>query len=252
MISVRLPSSVTRKTVLGLVLVGATVLSGGIAPRAFASSASAAAVTTSTVAYHLSAQMLSGADAGSTVVGQVNGTLDSTGILTATLTLTSLGNPTASFNGTLASAAKLTVKSKTSSMTLTGKALNQKAGIWGGVIGMDGGSWTLTPETQSVTFSVGGKSATGSADKLVLAGQLTLQLTADGWGEGTFEFLNNDTVLPAEGRVVNGNVTATVFWSKTGTLMLVASGKQAVGITKWSGTFAGPAAGDFGTFLGEG
>jgi hypothetical protein len=242
----------TRRTVLGFALVGLTILGGGITPRALAAPAAAVPVTTSAVSYHLAAQLLSGANAGSTLAGQVNGTLDSTGILTATLTLTSVSGLTAAVSGTIGASAKLTVKGKAGNLTLSGKDLNASAGVWGGSVGSNAGSWLLTAEPQSVTLSVGGTSGMGSAEKLALAGQLTLQLTPQGWGEGTFAFLNTNTVLQAEGRVVNGNLTATIFWSKQDTLMLVAAGKQAVGITKWSGTFVGPAAKDYGTFLGEG
>ncbi len=253
MISVRLPSSVMRKTILGFVLVCATILGGSIAPRTFASS-SQAAVTESPVAFHLAAQLLAGPSAGAMVAGQVAGTINSTGLLTATLTLAS--GATSTVSGTAADTAQLAVKGKAGTMSLTGKLLNKMSGVWGGMVALgantSAGSWALTPETQEVTFSIGGKSGMGSADTLALAGQLTLQLTADGWGDGTFAFLSNDTVLPAEGRVVNGNVTSTIFWSKSGALMLVASSKHAVGITKYTGTFAGPAVGDFGTFIGEG
>ncbi len=254
MISVRLASSVTRKTVLGVGLICATILAGGVAPHTFAASTQADTVTTSPVAYHLAAQLLSGPSAGSTVAGQVSGTLDSTGILTATLTLAN--GLTSAVNGTAGATATFNVKGKAGNMTLTGALLNKKAGVWGGMVALgtstNAGVWTFTPEIQTVTFSVGGTSAMGSADKIALAGQLTLELTASGWGEGTFAFLNNDTVYQAEGRVVNGNMTATVFWAKQGAVMLVASGKSAVGIVKWTGTFVGPAAKDFGTFVGEG
>ncbi len=111
----------------------------------------------------------------------------------------------------------------------------------------------LTPETQAVTFALGGKSDKASADKVALAGEVTLNLTAAGWGDGNFSFLDNDTVLPAEGRVVGSNMTATIFWpNNKGTVMVVATSKTTVGVLKWTGTFVGPAAGDFGTFLGEG
>lgn len=254
MISVRVSSSVTRRIVLSLVLVSFTILGGAGVPSTFASGARATAVTTNPVIFHLAAQLLSGPSAGATVAGQVNGVLDSTGLLTATLTIAN--GLTSSVTGTAGTTAHFTVKGKAGTMSLTGALLNKMAGTWGGMVAVgtsaNAGSWTLTPESQEVSFSVGGRSAMGSADKLALAGQLTLELTADGWGEGTFAFLNNDTVYQAEGRVVNGNITATVFWAKKGAVMLVASGKPAVGITKWTGTFAGPAANDFGTFVGEG
>jgi hypothetical protein len=184
----------------------------------------------------------------------VSGNLDSTGLLTATLTLAS--GLTATVNGTTTSPTKLTVKGKAANLTLTGGVLNKTVGIWGGTVAqgmtMNAGTWTLTTETKAVTFALGGKSAAGSADKLALAGELTLNLTADGWGDGNFAFLANDTVLPAEGRVSNGNITATIFWPMKGALMVVGTSKTTVGVLKWTGTFVGPGAGDFGTFLGEG
>lgn len=262
MISIRKASSATRSTVLCFTLGIATIFGSGIAPRVFvvgsraaaASTARAAVVTTNPVNYHLVAQLLSGASAGSTIAGQVSGMLDSTGVLTATLTLAS--GASAKVTGKLVTPAKIVVAGKAANMTLSGGALNKTAGIWGGMVAMgmttNVGSWTLTPETQAVSFSMGGKSAAGSKDKLALAGQLDLQLTVDGWGEGTYSSLSDDTVLQAEGRVSNGNITATIFWPKKGAVLLVASGVSKVGVLKWTGTFVGPGQSDFGTFVGEG
>lgn len=256
MIGVRTHSSMARRTALGFVLLFGTIIGGSYAQRTDAARAtihSAAAVTTSDVAYHLSTQVVSGPGSAS-IQGQVAGTLDSTGLLTGTLTLAT--GLTSVVTGSVAGPAKLAIKGKAGNLTLSGRALDKMAGTWGGTVanGMvtNAGSWLLTPETQAVSFSLGGKSSMGSKHKLALAGQLSLMLTADGWGDGTFTFLDNDKVLPAEGRVSNGNVTATVFWPKKGALLLVASGKIAVGIFKWSGTFVGPAQNDFGTFVGEG
>jgi hypothetical protein len=257
MTGVRTHSSMTRRTVLGFVLVLGTILGGSHVQRTDAASArghAAAAVTTSNVTYHLAAQVVSSPISGS-VEGQVSGTLDSTGILTATLTLAS--GLTSKVNGTVSGVAHLTVKGIAGNITLSGKVLNKMAGTWGGSVAsgtnMSAGSWVLTPETTAVSFSLGGKSAVGSKDKVALAGQLSLMLTADGWGEGTFALLANDTVLQAEGRVANGNITATIFWpNKKGTVLLVASGKTVVGVFKWTGMFVGPAQNDFGTFIGEG
>ena len=149
MTSVRVPQSATRKTVLGVVLVLLTVLGGGMAPRAHAAGSRAAApVTTSDVAYHLAAQLLSGPRAGSTIAGQVSGTMDSTGMLTATLTLAS--GRSAHVKGMLAAQATLTVAGKAANMTLSGSTLDRKAGIWGGMVALgastNAGTWTLTPE----------------------------------------------------------------------------------------------------------
>jgi hypothetical protein len=255
MIGVRTHSSMARRTVLGFVLVFGTIVGGSHTLRTEAASASShsAAVTTTDVAYHLAAQVVSGPGSAS-IQGQVAGTLDSTGLLTATLTLAN--GLTGKVTGTVAGPAKLTIKGKAANLTLSGKALNKMAGTWGGTVATgasaNAGSWVLTPETVAVTFSLGGKSSMGSKDKLALAGQLSLMLTADGWGEGTFSFLANDTVLPAEGRVSNGNITATVFWPKKGAVLLVATGQTVVGVFKWTGSFVGPAQNDFGTFVGEG
>ncbi len=282
MISIRKASSATRSAVLCFTLVIATIFGSGVAPRTFAagsraaaaSTARAAVVTTNPVNYHLVAQLLSGARAGATIAGQVSGMLDSTGILTATLTLASGASAKVKGTGILTSTltlasggstkakgmlvapAKIIIAGNAANMTLSGGTLNKMAGIWGGMVAMgmtaNVGSWTLTPETQAVSFSMGGKSAAGSKDKLALAGQLDLQLTADGWGEGTYSSLSDDTVLHAEGRVSNGNITATIFWPKKGMVLLVASGVSKVGVLKWTGTFVGPGQSDFGTFVGEG
>jgi hypothetical protein len=244
-----------QRTILCLVLVIGTFIGCSVAPRTFAAASNAAtAVTANPVAYHITAQLVSGPTAGTTIQGQVSGMLNSTGLLTATLTLTNGMESTV--KGTVSSAAHITVVGKAGNLTLTGKALNQKSGVWGGAVAqgmsMNAGIWTLTPETQAIIFALGGKSAMGSADKLSLAGELTLNLTADGWGDGTFAFLANDTVLPAVGQVSNGNMTATIFWPKKGAVMVVGTSKSVVGVLKWTGTFVGPATGDFGTFLGEG
>jgi hypothetical protein len=267
--STRARSLTAHRPILGIALVLATCLAGALAPHtiaagshsAHATSRPVAAVTTSSVSYHLAAQILTGSGAGSTVAGQVAGTMDSTGVLTATLTIPTgaTATVTGTFTGTSALAhTQLRIKGKAGNMTLSGGSLNKGANvIWGGMIQRgttsNAGSWLLTPETQTVSFSLGGKSVAGSKHKLALAAAVTLQLTPDGWGDGTLSFLNNDTVLQAVGRVSNGNVTATVFWPKMGgNVMLVATGKPAVGVTKWTGTFVGPAEGDSGTFIAEG
>jgi len=223
--------------------------------HALAAQTQAAAVTTSTVAYHLAAQFVVGPSAGTAIAGQVSGTLDSTGILTATLTLNN--GLTSTVNGTVGASASLSLKGKAGTASLTGKLLSAKSGIVGGTLAQagtaDAGSWVLTPETQTLDISVGGVSSAASKDKIALSGQLTLQLTADGWGEGTFAFLNNNTVLQATGQVSNAtNMAATVYWPGKGTLDLVATGKHIIGVLKWSGNFVGPAANDIGTFIAEG
>jgi hypothetical protein len=253
MVHVRTHSPMAWRIMLGCVLIVGIVVGGSVTPHTFAAG-SRAAVTTSTVAYHLAAQVVSGPTAGSMIAGQVSGTLDSTGMLTATLTLTN--GATSTVTGTLAAPAQITIKGSAGNLTLSGSLLNKKAGIWGGMItqaaGGDTGSWMLIPEPQSLTFSLGGKSSATSKDKLALAGQLTLSLTSAGWGEGTFAFLNNNTVLQAEGQVANGNLRATIYWPHKGTVLLVATGKPIIGVTKWTGTFVGPALNDVGTFIGEG
>ncbi len=262
MIGVRTHSSMTRRTVLGCVLVLGTLVGGSVTQNTYAAHGhavsaakpAATAFAVNPVTYHLAAQVVSGMGAGS-IEGQVSGNLDTTGILTATLTLAN--SATASVKGTVTTTANLTVKGKAANATLTGNVLNKKTGTWGGMVATaanaTAGSWVLTPETQTITFALGGKSATGSADKVALAGEVTLNLTADGWGDGTFAFLDNDTVLPVVGRAITSNMTATIFWPQNkGTVMVVATSKTTVGVLKWTGTFVGPAAGDFGTFLGEG
>jgi hypothetical protein len=262
MIGVRTHSSPARRAVLGCVLVLGTLIGGGLTQNTYAargqavsaSRPAATAFAVNPVTYHFAAQVVSGTGTGS-IEGQVSGNLDTTGILTATLTLAN--NTTASVKGTVTSTAQLTVKGKAANATLTGNVLNKKAGTWGGTVATTAnptvGSWVLTPETQTITFALGGKSGTGSADKVALAGEVTLNLTADGWGDGNFAFLDNDTVLPVVGSAANGNMSATIFWPKNkGTVMVVATSKTTVGVLKWTGTFVGPAAGDFGTFLGEG
>lgn len=214
-------------------------------------------VTQMPVSYHLDAQFTQGLRAGNALGGQVSGTVDSMGALTATLTVASgiTWTVMGTITGTVAAApVNLKVSGGAGTITLTGR--HTRYGQWVGAIhqgqNTQVGSWMLTPETQTVTFDLGGTSSKTSKDQLKLVGELSLQTTADGWGDGTFSFLNNNRVLVAEGRVSNGNLTATIFWPGKGAVMLVGTSKSAVGVNRWTGTFVGPAQGDTGAFIGEG
>jgi hypothetical protein len=248
-----------RKTALGIVLVLGTAIVSAMAPQAIASRRVAAAPPPPVaVTYHLQAQFVTGPIAGNTLAGQVSGMLDSTGLLTATLTATSGATATVmgTITGTVPSApVHLTMAGKAGTMTLTG-ALTWKAGPYGGTIQQtelpDVGTWLLMPETTPLSIDFGGKSGKGSRHRVALTGTLALSATPDGWADGTFTSLTTDTVPVAYGRIVNGNLTVTIHMPGRGDVFAVGSSRPFLSLTKWTGTFIGPAHGDVGTWLAEG
>jgi hypothetical protein len=259
-------SPALRATLPGVVLILAILIAGALAPRANAApnrtqGASARAADTPApvnVTYHLQAQLVQGSSAGSSVAGQVSGQMDSTGVLTATLTITTgfTATVTGTFTGTGTIApTHLVVKGNAGSMSLDGHAVSTAKGQWGGAIAQGGqtiaGSWILTPETQSISMDVGGASTKGSAHKVSLAGTLSLMATADGWADGTFTQLATGKVSIAEGRLLNGNLAATIHLPGKGEVLAVGSSRPFLQATKWSGSFVGPMKGDFGNWIAE-
>jgi hypothetical protein len=252
---------VSPRAILGVVFVLATLICGVFTPRANAAVASQRTADNPppiTVTYHLAAVMVKGNSAGSTVTGQVTGTLDYTNALTATLTTTT--GITATVTGALTSTTNLTstslkVKSKTWGWTLSGKLVNSKAGQFGGAIAAGAtsgaGSWVLIPETIPVGFDLGGMSAKTSTHKVSVGGALSLMTTADGWADGTFTLLTNGKIVPAYGQVANGNLAVTIALPQ-GDVLAVGTSHPFLQLTKWTGTFAGPGTGDTGSWSGEG
>jgi hypothetical protein len=219
----------------------------------------AAAAPPVSVTYHFQAQLVQGMSAGSTVVGQITGMMASTGALSAA-TLTTTTGITATVTGTFTGTDKMAptaivVKGKAGNMTLNGHSIGMGAIQWGGTIAQgsstNAGSWLMTPETQSLSIDIGGKSATGSTHKVSLAGALSLMMTANGWADGSFTLLTNGTVDRAYGQMLDGNLTVTIHMPGQGDVLLVGSSKPFLQLNKWSGSFAGPTAGDNGTWIGE-
>ena len=78
-----------------------------------------------------------------------------------------------------------------------------------------------------------------------------MSATADGWADGTFTLLTNGKIVPADGRMVNGNLVATLHMAE-GDVVVVGTSTPFLQLSKWGGTFIGPAKGDTGTWSGEG
>ena len=251
---------VSRKPLVGIVFVLAALIVSAFAPRADAArSAHRAADVPAPVAvtYHFAAQMVQGKTAGWTMTGQLAGTMDYTSALTATLTMTSgiTATVTGAFTDTTSLApTHLVVKSKAWTWALGGHALSRADGTFGGAVGANGnngvGSWVLTPETQHIGFDIGGTSSKGSAHKVSVGGALSMSATADGWADGTFTLLTTGKSVPAEGRLVNGNLAVTLHLA-TGDVLAVGSSRPFLQLSKWTGSFVGPTKGDFGTWSGE-
>jgi hypothetical protein len=251
----------SRSVLLGIVFILAALASSALAPHT-----NAARVTSHvadvpapvSVTYHFAAQMVQGLAGGAAPSGQLSGTMDYTGALTATLTLTT--GVTATVTGSFSDTTRLvsthfTAKSKGWTWALAGHSLSRSAGTWGGAIGAQGtngvGSWVITPEVTSIGFDIGGTSIKGSAHKVSIGGALAMMATADGVADGTFTLLTNGKVVPAEGRLVNGNLSLTLHLHE-GDVLAVGASRPFLQLHKWTGSFVGPAMGDQGTWSGEG
>jgi len=251
----------SRRALLGIAFILATLLTGAFAPRTNAARATARPADVAApvaVTYHFGAQMVQGRAAGSTMSGQLSGTMDYTSALTATLTMTTgiTATVTGAFTSTTSLApTSLVVRGKGLAMTLDGHAFSRKSGQFGGAIAIGGtsgvGSWVLTPETQHIGFDIGGTSVTGSAHKVSVGGALSMSTTTSGVADGTFTLLTNGRIVPAEGRLANGNIVVTLHLA-AGDVLAVGTSRPFLQLTKWSGTFVGPATGDRGSWSGEG
>ncbi len=248
-------------------------------PFAAVSSASssrevAAAVTTTTVSYRFDGQLVSGSHAGTSLYGWVGGSLDSTGVLTATLTVNALAPlkagcapyvdfgpacglaPTANVGGMLkSSGANLTAKGKGWTWTLVGSGIGLPG--WTGSIiqaGVSVGSFTLTAQPNTVHIDAAIKSDAKSTDKIVLVGAIDLQVTASGWAVGTYAPVNGSLPTLVQGYINSnkGSGEVSIPMGSKGTILVTAYTKPGFGNLHWIGTFVGPAMGDFGTFAGQG
>jgi hypothetical protein len=231
------------------------------------------------VSYRFDAQLIQGAHAGTAVQGWLSGTLDSTGILTATLTtdvLTPLmpgcapytdfgpacglppeANVSGKITGSGASAAvTMTAVGKGWTWTLAGGAAGT-SGAWAGALSQGSallGTWMLTPQTTTLHIDVGIKSDAKSKDKIVLVGAINLNITATGWAIGTFSPIDGTLPVVVQGYVntKNSSVEASIPMGTTGAVLLTGYSRPGFNVLKWSGTFAGPATGDFGAWSGQG
>jgi hypothetical protein len=251
----------SRGALLGIVFILAMLVTGALGPRAHAARVTSRVADVPapvSVTYHFAAQMVQGATAGRAMAGQLSGTMDYTSALTATLTLTTgiTATVTGAFTNTTSLApTSLRVRGRAWAMTLNGHAYSSKSGQFGGAITVGGtsgvGSWVITPQTTHIGFDIGGTSIKGSAHKVSIGGALSMMATADGWADGTFTLLTNGKVVPAEGRLVNGNLSVTLHLPE-GDVMAVGTSRPFLQLSKWSGTFVGPGMGDQGTWSGEG
>ncbi len=263
------------KSVSGIILVLAMVLAFAITPSAHASTPKAAPVTVSTIAYLLEAQMVGGARAGSTVHGLLSGSMDSTGLVTATLSTAEIAPlmagcaphiefgpacglpPSANVSGmVLGGAASLTASGKGWSWVLAGgKAAS--AGSWAGTLTQGSnyvGSWALTPATTTVNINVAIKSDPKSKDKLVLAGAINLHSTLDGRAFGTFSPLDGSlpTVVQGWASADKSSISVSIPMGKTGYVLFTAWSRPGFGALHWNGTYVGPSNGDYGIVTGLG
>jgi hypothetical protein len=253
------------RVVPGVILVLTLAASLVLAPATHASSR-VAAVTTSSIAYRLSGQL------GSTsLAGWVSGTEDSTGIITATLTLadpTTLAPVSENLNGMITGkgASAMVVLAVTPMSGSKGGAVWSMAGgatstpgQWAGTItkgSTNAGAWLLTPQTSTLSINFGGKSGTTSKDTVAVSGLINVGVTASGWADGTYSSFDNSVTTVVHGWVnKGGDVEFTIPWGKggkAGTVVLVGlQGKVKLTHQSWSGTFIGPNVGDTGTWIAQ-
>lgn len=267
-------------TLPGVLLVVATVCATAMVPSAHAAGRSAATpVTTTSISYRLDADIIHGAKAGAVLVGWLGGSLDSTGVLTATLTsgmlpplmancaphvdfgpacaLPASANVSGRTIGSGASAiATFTAKGKGWTWVLTGAAVGT-SGEWAGTISQGSvyvGTWSLTPQPITVHIDLGGQSDAKSKDKVVLGASINLNVTADGRAIGTFSPINNalPTVVQGYANPNNGSIMVAIPMGRLGSVLVTGWSRPGFGGLNWKGSFVGPAIGDYGTWAGQG
>jgi len=267
-----------RATVSGLLL----IMTIAVVPSARAASArrvAAAAVTITAVSYRFDAQVVHGARAGAPVHGWLSGSLDSTGLLTATLTATGLTPltpgcaahqefgppcglpPSANVSGRTmgsgaAALALFTAAGKGWTWILAGGAVGT-TGQWTGTLTQGNayvGTWSLTPQTITVHIDMGARSDAKSKDKIVISAAINLNVTADGWAIGTFAPYDGSlqTIVQGYVNIDKGSASIDIPMGKNGTVLATGWSRQGFGNLRWTGTFVGPAAGDHGSWSGQG
>jgi len=271
-----------RTTVAGMLSGLALTAMITVAPSVQAAGArrvATAAVTTTAVSYRFDAQIVHGAKAGAPVHGWLSGSLDSTGVLTATLTATGLTPLTPGcaahqeFGPACGLPASANVSGRTMDRGAAALALLTAAGkgwTWilaGGAVGMAGqwtgtltqgsayvGTWSLTPQTATVHIDMGGRTDAKSKDKVVLTSSINLNVTADGWAIGTFSPIDGSypTIVQGFVNAKNGSVEIAVPMSKMGAVLVTGWSRPGFGNLRWTGSFVGPAIGDYGTWSGQG
>lgn len=264
-----------RTTVPGILLVLAIGFSMTVAPSVHAANRIAAAVTTTSVSFRFDAQIAHGASAGAAIHGWVSGSMDSTGVLTATLTaaglqpLTAGCAPHADFGPACSLPASANVTGKAmgaiAAFTAAGKgwtwilagAAVGSAGQWAGTLTQGtayAGTWSLTPQLTTVHIDLGGRSDAKSKDSVVLSTSINLNVTADGWAIGTSSPIDGTLPTIVQG-YVNPNkasVELAIPMGKTGFVLLTGWSRKGFSGLNWSGSFVGPATGDYGTWSGQG
>jgi hypothetical protein len=244
-------------------------------PTALAKSRGAAAATVAPVTYRFDAHVVAGPHAGSFVHGWVDGQLDSNGLFTATLKTAELAPLTpgcylapGSSVCDLAPSANMTgkVMGKVATFRAVGKgwtwvlagAPTAPAGNWTGTLTQGSaqvGSWTLTPAA-ALHIDGGFKSDPKSKDRIALSGAIDVVTTADGRVIGTFRPPDltsaAPTVITGYVNPNNAAIALAIPMGKKGTVLVTGWSRQGFGVLKWSGSFVGPAAGDFGTMAGQG
>lgn len=266
-------------TVPGILLVLAMAITITVAPSARAANRSSAAVTTAAISYRFDAQIVHGAKAGTPVHGWLSGSLDSTGLLTATLTATGLTPLTPGcaahqeFGPACGLPAAANVSGKTTgrgSSAIATFVANGKGWTWilaGGAVGTIGqwsgtltqgsayvGTWSLTPQTGTVHIDMGGRADAKSKDNVVLSSSINLNVTSDGWAIGTYSPIDGSypTIVQGYVNANNGSVTVSIPMGKMGAVLVTGWSRKGFGNLRWTGSFVGPATGDYGTWSGQG
>ncbi len=213
-------------------------------------------VTTLAVAYNLDVQFVDGSMAGRILDAGVVGTLDSTGLLTATLTAPSGLTSTVTGAISAMSPTILTVQGKAGSFIMGGKYI-AKRGLYGGVIplsdGTPAGTWLLVPAPTALSLAFAGKITAGRMRGTVLAGSISANVDRTGHFHGVLA-LDSGSVV-AEGHVNFGNIHVTFYLPNGGVIQGVApvgvSYSGGVAAVTYTGTFSGPYTGDHGTWSAQ-
>jgi len=211
----------------------------------------AAPVTTSQASYHVHLSYVAGPLAGRTIDAGVMGSLDSTGLFTATLMATT--GATSTVMGSLGGSTKLAVAGKAIKVTLAGKPTSgsQYSGFIMGSNNQPLATWIMTPEPATSSFTFAGVIRSGKQRGTVVTGTLALAAARSGWFDGGLT-LDNGSVVPADGQITYGNMTLRLYMPHGMLLVGVApkgvSNTTGIPQTDYTGTFVGPGTGDHGTW----